>query len=97
MGSIEQKAGWFFLISGAVALVLLLLVESFFISQLTAGYFGIANVALSSLVMYDLFHRHDLSALRRTVYSVASWLIPCASWIVFIMHRNRPRPPTGSG
>ena len=61
-------------------------------SKLLAGYFWLSGTALSALVTHDLFRRHDLAIRRRTVLSVVAWIIPCASWLLFIMHRNMPRP-----
>ena len=88
----EQKAGWLLSVTGAAALVFLFFVESFSISKLVIGYFWLSSTALNSLVICDLFHRHDLTIRRGTILSVIAWIVPCASWVLFIMHRNLPRP-----
>jgi hypothetical protein len=84
----EQKMGWFFLLTGAVAFVFLLYVESYRTSEMLAAYFGLSSLALSAVLTYDLFRRHDLTISHKTVLAVVIWIIPFANWAVFFRHRN---------
>ena len=87
----EQKFGWFLLLSGAVAVMCFLYVESYRTSEIIAAYFGLTALALSALLTHDLFYRHDLAITRKTILAVVIWIIPFANWVVFLRHRNLPR------
>jgi hypothetical protein len=92
MSTVERKVGWLLLIGSALVLGLLLLVESFSLSKVFAALFWLGGAGLSSLVTYDLLHRHDLAIRRRTMLLVAVWIVPCVSWVVFVIYRDFSRP-----